>query len=178
MHCMNIALPLDTCVAQESTGPSLADIVGCRPKKRNENMYVEQNMTVKEKTTEDTRREHFLSEIICIFNKKNMELREKFGLDVAKHPTSPKELVEWIKSGNYTFIKSYDPDDDEETWCRYESPMHGFRWTKVKEDRKGYDAARELLDAEHSKFSNEIWAEVEPANFIKILEKFEKSKLH
>lgn len=148
------------------------------PRKGNDNMYVEQNMTVKEKTTEDVRREHFLDEVRRIFSAKNGELREKFGLDVPKSPKTPKELVEWIKAGNYTFIKSYDPDDEEDTWCVYESPIHGFRWTKVKEDRKGYDAARELLDAEEIKFVNEIWAEVEPSNFIKILEKFEKSKLH
>lgn len=141
-------------------------------------MYVEQNMTVKERTTEDVRRDHFIDELAKIYRKKDTELHEKFGLSRSKSPRTPKELVEWIKAGEYSFVKSYDPDDEEDTWCYYESPLSGFRWTKVKEDHKGYEAASKLLIDELGKFTNEIWAEVEPSNFIKILEKFEKSKLH
>jgi hypothetical protein len=149
------------------------------PRKGNDNMYVEQNMTVTEKTAEDSRRTHFLNEIRSIFSKKDRELREKFGLDRPKSPKTPKELVEWIKAGEWSYVKGYDPSsDDEDEWNIYEAPIYGIRWTKVKEDRKGYDKAREILCDEQSKFVNEIWAEVDPANFIKILEKFEKSKLH
>lgn len=143
-------------------------------------MYVEQNMTVKEKTTEDVRREHFLGELDRIRNEKVRELQEKYGVDVRKSPKTPKEMVEWIKAGEFTYIKGYDPEseDEDDGWCRYDHPYHGIRWTKVKEDRKSYNAAYELLHSELVKFRNEIWAELEPANFIKILEKFEKSKLH
>jgi hypothetical protein len=173
-------IAFDTCVTQASNGPTLADVMG-RPKKRNDNMYVEQNMTVKEKTTEDVRREHFLGELHSIFCKKENELQEKFGLSIPKSPKNPKELVEWIKAGDFTFVKTYDPEADEDEddgWCRYDNPIHGIRWTKVKEDRKGYEEARKVLNAEETRFTNEIWAEVEPSNFIKILEKFEKTKLH
>jgi hypothetical protein len=147
------------------------------PRKGNDNMYVEQNMTVKEKTTEDVRREHFLVQLDAIYCKKDAELREKFGISVKKAPKTPKELVEWIKSGEYTFTKGYDPED-EDTWDTWEIPYYGIRWTKVKEDRKGYDEAYKALHLELNEFRNECWAEVEPANFLKILEKFKKSKLH
>lgn len=177
----NSFVVFDDCTAQKSPKAlSLSEKVKALPRKGNDNMYVEQNMTVKEKTTEDVRREHFLDELSIIYSKKVSELREKFGLDIPKSPKTPKELVEWIKAGEYSFIKGYDPeaDDDEDNWCRYEPPYHGIRWTKVKEDRKGYDEAFKALHVELKKFQNEIWAELEPANFIKILDKFEKIKLH
>lgn len=166
---------LDTCETQESKPTPLAAKVKAR--KGNDNMYVEQNMTVTEKTAEDSRRTHFLDEIAKIFSSKNDELCEKFGVDRPRGPKTPKELVEWIKGGDWSYIKSYDPEDDD-SWCYYESPISGFRWTKIKEDRKGYDAAYKELIADKGKFVNEIWAEVDPANFIKIIEGFKKSKLH
>lgn len=168
----------DTCQAQESKpcSPKAA------PRKGNENMYVEQNMTVTEKTVEDTRRTHFLAQIDVIWRKKDRELVEKFGMGRSKSPTTPKELVEWIKAGEWSYIKGYDPeldsDEDNGGWCRYDSPIHGIRWTKIKEDKKGYAAAEKLLNEARASFINEIWAEVDPANFIKILEKFEKKTIH
>lgn len=167
-------IALDDC-AKQSSMPAMPSCKAS-PRKGNDNMYVEQNMTVKEKTTEDVRREHFLVELDKIYLRRHAELCEKFGLSVAKSPKTPKELVEWIKAGEYTFTKDYDPEDDE-SWDRWESPLHGFRWTKVKEDRKGFNEAEKVLAAEKRKFVNEIWAELDPANFIKILEKFEKAKL-
>src|SRR5260221_5232992 len=71
-------IKFDDCFQQSSTPECKKPL----PRKGNENMYVEQNMTVKEKTTEDVRREHFLFQLDTLFNKRDDDLREKFGLYV------------------------------------------------------------------------------------------------
>lgn len=145
------------------------------PKKGNENMYVEQNMTVKEVTTEDTRRTYFLRRIEEIFCSKRSDLEKKYGM-YYESPKNPRELVEWIKEGKFDFSKRFL--DDEEIWSIYNCPLEGIRWTKVKEDRKGFETAMDALRKERTSYVDEIWAELDAGKFPEIITKFEKSKSH
>lgn len=145
------------------------------PKKGNENMYVEQNMTVKEVTTEDARRTYFLHRIENIFCSKMTALEEKYGLSY-NSPKNPRELVEWIKEGKFDFSKRYL--EDEENWNNWNCPLEAIRWTKVKEDRKGYETAMKELRAERTSYIDEIWAELDAGKFPEIIARFEKSKSH
>lgn len=145
------------------------------PKKGNENMYVEQNMTVKEVTTEDARRTYFLHRIEGVFSSKRNALEEKYGLS-CKAPKNPRELVEWIKEGKFDFSKRYL--EDEENWDCWNCPLEAIRWTKVKEDRKGYETAMQELRKELTSYIDEIWAELDAGKFPEIVAKFEKSKSH
>lgn len=143
--------------------------------KKEQNMYVQQDMTVKERTTEDNRIEHFLNHLDEVWSDKETKLREKYGLMYAS-PRSPKEMVEWIKAGEFTFTKQAEEAGDD--WNCWDTLTSGIHWTKIKKDEKGYKEAYKALNAQRAEYQDLIWAETDSSKYPEIVKQFEKEKLH
>lgn len=144
---------------------------------RNDNMYVSQDVTVREKTEESTRREYFLSRVQAIHVEKIDEAQEYFGLSSPSGPTSARELVEWIKAGKFSFRKTEDDEDFDDYEERY-NPLAFIKWTKKKPDHKGYEAATDKLQKLVQQTKDAIYAETDFSKMPSILESFEKVSIH
>lgn len=144
---------------------------------RNDNMYVSQDVIVREKTEESARREYFLSRVNNVHTEKSLEARLHFGLDAPNGPESARELVEWIKAGKFSFCKTEDDEDFDDYDERY-NPLDFIRWTKKKADHKGYEAATDKLQKLVQQTKDAIYAETDFAKMPSILESFEKVSIH
>jgi hypothetical protein len=109
-----------------------------------------------EANTDLDKRTHLQYRLSCIFGAKDHALEQKFGLMDQDAPKTPKELVERIKSGMFTYTEE-ERADDETTWA-FCNPYRGLRWRdpSLKEDRPGYNEAYKELKKTKLKVADSI----------------------
>lgn len=139
-------------------GDCLGDCCGGTPYKEENTMYdyvkASAAVTVPE-TEESKQRRHFLDRLDDIRQEQKEKLRDAFGMN---DPTAPKtvgELKEWLSNGS--IIVRTDRKDDAE--------ISRFAWTSmlaikptVEEDKAGYYAAKDRLDAGKTAAQDLVWA--------------------
>lgn len=131
-------------------------------------------------STENERKQGFLtSQLTSIFWRKTSELETKFNINPPAGPTSPKEFVDRIKTGKFSFDKNYLNDDG--TWRdtnnhRYFNSLVQFitwRDPDKPEDAEGFKAAMKEMDKALESASLKI-AILPPTEGLAIVEAFEK----
>lgn len=144
----------------------------------------EVTMNTNAPNAELVKREHLLNSLSAAFYPKEMELQKHFGLVDDDRPKTFKEFLERLKAGKYVQVKrnhlddEYDYEDDEDDFNPY-NPMSNLRWRdpKVKEDKAGFDKARESLRAALSKLNRQVMI-VDLDKALDMVEKFEEKKFH
>lgn len=128
--------------------------------------------------TPETRKTDYLDRVLSSsYHQKRSDLVDKFGMNPPK-PTSPKELVDWVKAGNFTFQKNFLNDDgtwrDDTVHPWYNSMTDMLVWTDPThpKDEASYDTAVENLDEAYAKALNRV-AVLTPAEGLAALESFE-----
>lgn len=145
-------------------------------KKKEETMYANMNATVGDEHAQ--KRDYLRRRLSDSFDTKRVEARVHFKLDV-EEPKSPKEAVERIKAGLFSFNDDYVKDNGEwknkgETW---RTAVDYISWRTTEADREGYDAFLETLEPAKTK-AEDVIRVLDPADGLKALQEFESTTFH
>jgi hypothetical protein len=130
------------------------DFLPKKQEKRNNNMYVSQDVTVTEKDNTAQTRGYFLERVRHIESEKSMEAHKTYGLEGLSRQMSPNELIDRIKSGTFTVDPEYADDESYDV-------LDSFVWTTAKKDLKGYKAFQAALADLVASTKDAIWAETD-----------------
>lgn len=129
----------------------------------------ENAMTAVDNTARDQRR--YISERAYeVYYAKEFELKKAFGLTDTPQPETPKEFIQFIKEGKFILEEKYEDARLGYVWNV--GSYIRFRDPKVKEDRKGYEAAKKLLDKDVQALRDDI-AILDPKESLEKLRAFE-----
>lgn len=135
-------------------------------------------------STENERKaSYFQNELNNASYPKRDDLREQFKLDLQESPLTPKEFVEWIKAGKFTFTKNELNDDgswrEPNAYHRtYNLAADYIRWNNPDRNVTGYQAAVAKLDLAEKTAERAITAASTPAEMLKVLQDFESTTLN
>jgi hypothetical protein len=129
-------------------------------------------------TTSDTERKirYFTDRLYELRSEKSDDLREQFGIQDAKPPKTPLELIQRIKDGQFVIRKSdreRDEFDGGDVWYGDAWSSIRFRDPAVKRDEEGYDRGYEALDKAYSAAKDQLYAGTDP---VKVLADFQAWK--
>lgn len=150
----------------------------CTSKEEENKMYYNENMEMEPTSTENERKaQYFQGELNNSSYRKRTELSTEFNMDAPAAPNSPKDLVQWIKDGWFTFQKNKLNDDgswrDESN--TYYSPINLILWKNPNRKEEEMVAALDKLDGLAKKTERQINAASTPAEMLKALEEFEST---
>lgn len=179
---------LDCCTASipsACTGPlGYQDVPPKAPKEKNMRMYNEDMEFVGEAVMTENERKasYFQGELNNASFTKRTALVEQFKLDLQNAPHNPKELVEWIKDGKFSFKKNQLNDDG--TWREPDAYHRGYdligylTWNNPDRDVTGCQTAVAKLDLAEKTAERAITAASTPAEMLKVLQDFESTTLN
>lgn len=126
------------------------------------------NMTMTEKTHEDTQRSHLRSRLDSLHSSKQSDARKHFGFSNI-YPTNDEEMIAWVKAGNYRLKDEMLPFEDK--------PVKTLYWGKNDPDKEGYSKAAEQLKAAYQKALDDILI-LPPLDALASLRAFEDTSFH
>jgi hypothetical protein len=126
------------------------------------------NMTMTEKTHEDTQRTHLRQRLETLRQSKESAARKHFGLH-AIYPTNDEEMIAWVKAGNYRLKDEKLPFEDKLTKTLY--------WGKNDPDNESYSKTAEQLKAAYQKALDDILI-LPPLDALASLRAFEDTSFH
>jgi hypothetical protein len=126
------------------------------------------NMTMTEKTHEDTQRTHLRQRLETLRQSKESTARKHFGYH-AIYPTNDEEMIAWVKAGNYRLKDEKLPFEDKTLKVLY--------WGKNDPDNEGYSKAADQLKASYQKALDDILI-LPPLDALASLREFEAATFH
>jgi hypothetical protein len=153
----------------------------CVPKKMEKNMRTgfDANVNigvVQGSPSEDTQRSHLQNRLWHIAHAKQREMYTHFKLGEDDRPTSPEEMIERIKKGEFS-LKEPDSYDKKGKPIYYDRPTHYFEWRKEPKDEEGYNTAMKTMNEAKTKVEDRIVV-LPPVEGLKALEEFEAATFH
>lgn len=156
----------------------------CTSNQQQENTMYHEDYEMSDNRTETERKaDYFQSELRNAQSRKSSELHESYKLDLQSEPNDPKEMIEWIKDGKFTFAKNRLNDDG--SWREpndYHPRPYGFlnyiQWNNPDRDTAGFDAADKKLDDATRSTERTITAASTGAEMLKALQDFESTTLN
>lgn len=144
--------------------------------KGNNKMYATSNTAIVAAAQPESidQREYLINRLYTLTTKKRQELHKHFKLNPVKGPKTLKELIEKIKSEDYTLPDCYS---DESEFYSISGLISEIRWSKDKPDQKGYDEASNKLDAAVADVTDTIKI-LSPEEGLKALKAFETQTFH
>jgi hypothetical protein len=144
--------------------------------KGNNTMYATSNTAIVAAAQPESveQRQYLLNRLYTVREKKRQELHKHFKLNPVKGPTTLKDLVEKLKSGDVDLPDYYT---DEYEFYSVNSLISEIRWTKDKPDQKGYDAAIAKRDEAYNATVDTIKI-LSPEEGLKALQAFEAMTFH
>lgn len=125
---------------------------------------------------------HMIDRLHTIYRNKEKEAMDTFGYNDDKYPKSPKELVERIKAGEFTFedtrVLTQDGDwsDADDKWG-HQSAIEYIVWRTKPIDREGYKAWTVKAKALKQEVEDTIRV-LTPAEGLQALQRFEGTTIN
>lgn len=155
----------------------------CTSNQQQENKMYHDEYDMPETRTETERKaDYFQSELASSESKKRQDFRTTYKLDLQTEPLSPKEFIEWIKDGKFTFTKRDLNDDgswrDPDTYHSFYEPTNYLQWKNPDRDTSGFDTASKTLSDAYKTTERAITAASTGAEMLKALQDFESTTLN
>lgn len=184
----NAQLAIDCCELPCPPIPcELDSLTALAPKKKNQeknmNLYNDDECICTPTLSENERKiSYFQGELCNASYVKRDALTEQYKLNLQDKPLSPKEFVEWIKDGKFTFTKSKLNDDgswrEPECYHSFYEPTNFIHWNNPDRDVTGFQAAQKVLDTATRTAERAITAASTPAEMLKVLQDFESTSIN
>lgn len=149
----------------------LTDLYYAKGKK----MYATSNTAIVAAAQPETvgQRDYLISRLEEVSDKKYDDARTFFKLDPVERPKTLRDLIDQLKSGDYTI------DDDILDKKVYNSVdmLYNVRWTKEKSDQAGFEKASDAIREATIKIRDKIKI-LDPKEGLAALEAFEAQQFH
>lgn len=127
------------------------------------------------RSLEGESRDYFLGRIAETSNNKLLDAQKTFGLRNDESPKTARELIKRIKDG--LFVLPLEKDDVKNVWL---SAYDRITWRDpaIKEDHDGYNEYESKVFDHAQTARDAIMASVEPKDWHKAIQSFEKLSVH